>query len=59
MKNHYDNLKNILYKLDKDLYNELIINVEFINYDICSKFYLDLVNEDYIEDIYLDNIDEM
>ncbi len=59
VKNHYDNLKNILYKLDKDLYNELIINVEFINYDICSKFYLDLVNEDYIEDIYLDNIDEM
>ena len=43
---------------DKDLYNKIIIDVEFIDHDICSNIYKELVNEDYIQDILLDHIDE-
>ena len=57
--NHYDNLKSILYKINKDLYSDILLNVEFIDYDIISKFYKELVNEEYIEDVLLDTIDEV
>jgi hypothetical protein len=57
IKGHFNNLKDILDKLDKDLYNKLIIEVEFIDHDICADFYKELVNEDYIEDIMLDKLD--
>lgn len=57
IKGHFNNLKDILDKLDKDLYNKIIIEVEFIDYDICADLYKELVNEEYIEDILLDNLD--
>ena len=57
IKGHYTNLKDIIDKLDKDLYNKLVIEVEFIDHDICADFYKELVNEDYIEDIILDKLD--
>ena len=56
---HYDNLKSVIYKIDKDLYRDLLLQVEFIDYDIISKFYKELVNEEYIEDVLLDTIEEM
>ncbi len=57
IKGHFNNLKDVLDKLDKDLYNKIIIEVEFIDYDICADLYKELVNEEYIEDILLDNLD--
>jgi len=57
--NHYCNLKETLYKINKETYSDILLKVEFIDYDICSSFYKELVNEDYIEDVLLDTIDEM
>ena len=54
---HFNSLREMLLKLNKDLYNQIIIDVEFIDHDICSDLYNELVNEDYIEDILLDNLD--
>ena len=53
---HYNNLKDILVKIDKDLFNKIIIDVEFIDHDVCSEIYKELVNEEYIEDFSIDNL---
>ncbi len=53
---HYNNLKDILVKIDKDLYNKIIIDIEFIDHDVCSEIYKELVNEEYIEDFSIDSL---